>query len=248
MRVFVAGVDGYLGWSLAQHLLARGHDGRWGGRVPPQTLGRRNGVMECDPGVPDARAAAALDEHFGTNFRFWEGDLTHYELVAQILEEFQPDAIVHLGECPSAPYSMIDAEHCAFVQRNNMVSTTNLVFAMEQFVPDAHLVKLGTMGEYGTPNVAIPEGLLRARVPRPHATGCRSRVRPAPGTTGARSTGRTTSCSPASCGDCGRRTSCRASCSARGSTDMADDDRAARPAWTSTRRSGPRSTASAAKR
>ena len=109
---------------------------------------------------------------------FWEGDLTHYELVARIFEEFRPEAIVHLGECPSAPYSMVDAEHCYFVQKNNLISTTNFVFAMQEFVPEAHLIKLGTMGEYGTPNVAVPEGFFEIeyrgrtdRMPFPRQAG-----------------------------------------------------------------------------
>ncbi len=136
------------------------------------------GSWSATPVYPMPERLQALDEHFEKDFQFWEGDLTHYELVAQIFEEFRPDAIVHLGECPSAPYSMIDAEHCAFVQRNNLVSTTNFVFAMEEFVPDAHLVKLGTMGEYGTPNVAIPEGFFELeyrgrtdRLPFPRQAG-----------------------------------------------------------------------------
>ncbi|MDQ3889017.1 MAG: NAD-dependent epimerase/dehydratase family protein, partial [Actinomycetota bacterium] len=84
----------------------------------------------------------------------------------------------HLGECPSAPYSMIDVDHAVFVQTNNIVSTFNLLFAMRDLCPDAHLLKLGTMGEYGTPNVAIPEGFFevehrgrRDRLPFPRQAG-----------------------------------------------------------------------------
>jgi Nucleoside-diphosphate-sugar epimerases len=77
-----------------------------------------------------------------------------------MFREFRPEAVVHLGECPSAPYSMIDAQHAMFVQLNNITTTFNLLFSMRAICPDAHLVKLGTMGEYGTPNIDIPEGFF----------------------------------------------------------------------------------------
>ena len=160
MRVFIAGVDGYLGWSLAQHLLARGHDVAGADAFLRRRWVHEMGSWSATPVHPMPERLEALEEHFGKKMEFWEGDLTHYELVAGIFEEFRPEAIVHLGECPSAPYSMVDVEHCNFVQHNNLTSTTNFVFAMQEFVPDAHLIKLGTMGEYGTPNVAVPEGFF----------------------------------------------------------------------------------------
>jgi UDP-sulfoquinovose synthase len=98
--------------------------------------------------------------------------------VRQTLAEFQPEAIVHLGEMPSAPYSMIDVEHCTFTHDNNLIGTLNLLFAMKEVVPEAHLVKLGTMGEYGTPNLDIPEGFFeieyrgrKDRLPFPRQAG-----------------------------------------------------------------------------
>ena len=86
--------------------------------------------------------------------------LRDYGLVERIFREFEPEAVIHLGECPSAPYSMIDREHTTFVQMNNLTTTFNLMFAMRDITPGAHLLKLGTMGEYGTPNVDIPEGFF----------------------------------------------------------------------------------------
>jgi UDP-sulfoquinovose synthase len=136
------------------------------------------GSWSATPIQPISERLQALEEHYGVAAPFWEGDLVDYELVAGIFDEFQPEAIVHLGECPSAPYSMIDAEHALFVQRNNLTSTTNFLFAMHDYAPDAHLVKLGTMGEYGTPNVDIPEGFFeieyrgrRDRLPFPRQAG-----------------------------------------------------------------------------
>lgn len=178
MQVFIAGLDGYLGWSLAQHLTAQGHQVAGADAFLRRRWVHEMGSWSATPiqGMPER--LAALEDHFDATVPFWEGDLTHYELVARILGEFQPDAIVHLGECPSAPYSMMDVEHAVFVQRNNLVSTTNFLFAMQELVPEAHLVKLGTMGEYGTPAVDIPEGFFEIeyrgrtdRLPFPRQAG-----------------------------------------------------------------------------
>jgi UDP-sulfoquinovose synthase len=178
MRIFIAGVDGYLGWSLAQHLVVRGHE-----VAGADILFRRKWVEEMGSwsAVPIFSVEERLEafrKNYGAALQFWEGDLRDYAFVEQILTEFQPDAVVQLGECPSAPYSMIDVHHTTFVQTNNIVSTFNLLFAMRDVCPDAHLVKLGTMGEYGTPGVDIPEGFFemeyrgrRARLPFPRSAG-----------------------------------------------------------------------------
>jgi UDP-sulfoquinovose synthase len=160
MRVFIAGLDGYLGWSLAQHLIARGHEIAGVDAFLRRRWVHEMGSWSATPihGMPER--LMALEDHFGVQVAFWEGDLTHYELVARVFDDFQPEAIVHLGECPSAPYSMMDVEHALFVQKNNLTSTTSFLFAMREFVPEAHLVKLGTMGEYGTPNIDVPEGFF----------------------------------------------------------------------------------------
>lgn len=178
MKIFIAGVDGYLGWSLAQHLTLRGHT--VGGA---DILFRRQWVEEMNswsatPICSMEERLAAFQECYGTELRFWEGDLRDHTFVENILREFKPQAIVQLGECPSAPYSMIDVGHTVFVQTNNIVSTFNLLYAMRDICPEAHLVKLGTMGEYGTPGVDIPEGFFemefrgrRARLPFPRSAG-----------------------------------------------------------------------------
>ncbi len=160
MRVLICGVDGYLGWSLAQHLAARGH-----GVAGIDDHSRRRWVaeMNSDSALPIAPMAVRLQvfqETFGRELRFWEGDLKEYSLVERAFTEFEPEAVVHLGECPSAPYSMIDVHHAVDVHNNNVGSTFNLLFAIRDLAPETHLLKLGTMGEYGTPNVAIPEGFF----------------------------------------------------------------------------------------
>jgi UDP-sulfoquinovose synthase len=88
------------------------------------------------------------------------GDLVDAEFVHRMVEEFEPDAIVHFGEQRSAPYSMIDQRHAVYTQTNNVVGTLNVLYAIASRNRDVHLVKLGTMGEYGTPNIDIEEGWL----------------------------------------------------------------------------------------
>jgi UDP-sulfoquinovose synthase len=178
MRIFIAGVDGYLGWSLAQHLVRRGH--LVGGA---DIMFRRDWVEEmgswsATPICSMEERLEAFRERYKTPLQFWQGDLRDYNFVAEIFREFKPDNIIHFGECPSAPYSMIDVHHSVFVQTNNITSTFNLLYAMRDICPQAHLVKLGTMGEYGTPDVDIPEGFFeieyrgrRAKLPFPRLAG-----------------------------------------------------------------------------
>lgn len=160
MRIFVAGVDGYLGWPLANRLAARGHEVGGADLFFRRKWVEEMGSWSATPICPMRERLAAFRARFGSELAFWEGDLREYGFVERVLREFQPDAVVHLGECPSAPYSMIDVDHAVFVQTNNIVSTFNLLFAMRDLRPQAHLVKLGTMGEYGTPNVDIAEGFF----------------------------------------------------------------------------------------
>jgi UDP-sulfoquinovose synthase len=160
MRVFIAGIDGYLGWPLAQYLTARGH------QVAGADLGlRREWVEEVGshsalPVYSMGERIQAFRERYGPGLDFRKGDFLDYEFVKDFFREFQPDAIVHLGQVPSAPYSMIDQQHTVFTQHNNVIGNLNILYAMRETCPDAHLIKLGTMGEYGTPNVDIPEGFF----------------------------------------------------------------------------------------
>ncbi|MBZ0308641.1 MAG: NAD-dependent epimerase/dehydratase family protein [Anaerolineae bacterium] len=160
MKVFIAGVDGYLGWPLAQYLTARKHV-----VAGMDLLLRRQWVEEVGsssaiPVYTIEERLQAFQEHYGQPLSFRKGDLLDYAFLLDFLADFQPDAIVHLGEMPSAPYSMIDQTHAAFTQQNNVIGSLNLLWAMREVCPQAHLVKLGTMGEYGTPNIDIPEGFF----------------------------------------------------------------------------------------
>ena len=97
----------------------------------------------------------------GKTIKTYIGDLTHYDFLREVLIQTQPDAFVHFAEQRSAPYSMIDREHAVFTQVNNVVGTLNVIYAIKEIVPDCHLIKLGTMGEYGTPNIDIEEGFIK---------------------------------------------------------------------------------------
>ena len=160
MRVFIAGVDGYLGWTLSQYLTARGHE-----VAGCDSYFRRDWVAEMgsQSATPIRRMTDRLQSfrvRYGKNLQFVKGDLTDFNFIWNFLRAFKPEAIVHLAEMPSAPYSMIDVHHSVFTQTNNLVGTINLLYVMKEVCPDAHLVKLGTMGEYGTPKIDIPEGFF----------------------------------------------------------------------------------------
>ncbi len=160
MKVFIAGIDGYLGWPLAVYLTAHGHEVAGADLMLRREWVAEVGGTSAQPIEDRDTRLQAFKEKFGKDLDFRVGDLTDYDFVKGFFEEFQPEAVVHLGQMPSAPYSMIDQQHCVWTQQNNVVNNLNLLWAIKEVVPDAHLVKLGTMGEYGTPNVDIPEGFF----------------------------------------------------------------------------------------
>lgn len=160
MRVLITGVDGYLGWPLAIHLAQRGHEVAGIDNYSRREWVGEMGSQSAIPIAPMAERLHAYAETLGTSLRFFKGNLTDYNFVRNAYETFRPEAIVYLGEMPSAPYSMIDVHHAVFTQTNNVMGTLVTLFAMQKVCPDCHLVKLGTMGEYGTPNVDIPEGFF----------------------------------------------------------------------------------------
>ena len=161
MRILILGGDGYLGWPTAMRFSDGGHEVH----VVDNYLRRRaHEEVGTDTLVPILDSlperAAAWKEVSGKEIGVTEGDLVDWDLTADLFRTFQPEAIVHYGEMPSAPYSMRDRDHAVFTQQNNVVNTLNVLWAMRELAPDSHLVKLGTMGEYGTPNIDIEEGYL----------------------------------------------------------------------------------------
>ncbi len=158
MKIVIMGMDGYLGWPLAMHLSSRGHE-----ISGADNFCRRMNVKELhsDSATPIKtmkERIVAYKKATGKTLGFHEGDLTDTRFTYNIIKKEKPDCIIHLGEIPSAPYSMIDVEHCNHTQMNNIIGTNNILFAIKKYVPNCHLLKLGTMGEYGTPNLDIPEG------------------------------------------------------------------------------------------
>ena len=160
MRILVLGGDGYLGWPTAMYLSARGH---LVGVIDNFAKRRWEMELNVEPLMPIRTLHDRVKtwrEVTGKEIELFVGDLRNYEMVVQAFEAFQPEAIVHYGEQPSAPYSMIDHRRAVFTQMNNIAGTLNVLWAMRQRFPAAHLVKLGTMGEYGTPNIDIEEGFI----------------------------------------------------------------------------------------
>ncbi|NWG15157.1 MAG: NAD-dependent epimerase/dehydratase family protein [Chloroflexi bacterium] len=160
MKVFIAGIDGYLGWPLAQYLAARGHQIAGNDMFYRRQWVEEVGSHSAIPIHSMPERLAAFRARYGTDILFREGDLLDYAFLKSFLTDFQPDAIVHFAEMPSAPYSMIDQAHATFTQHNNVIGSLNMLWAIKEACPQTHLVKLGTMGEYGTPNIDIPEGFF----------------------------------------------------------------------------------------
>ena len=158
MRVFIGGIDGYIGWPLAMYLASQGHQVGGADLFLRRRWVEEVGSWSATPIRTMEERLKAFEEVFSKQIDFYEGDLRDPNFVYRCFEDFRPEAIVHLGEQPSAPYSMIDLEHVTFTQINNIQGTLNILCGIRDVCPEAHLVKLGTMGEYGTPNVPIPEG------------------------------------------------------------------------------------------
>jgi UDP-sulfoquinovose synthase len=160
MRVLILGGDGYLGWPTAMRFSAKGND-----VAVVDNFARRR--WHDQQGTDSLTPIASLDERLeawreasGKTIESYVGDLTEPGLADAVLRDFAPDAIVHYGEQPSAPWSMRDVEQSVATQYNNVIGSLRLLWAMRDHARDAHLIKLGTMGEYGTPNIDIEEGFI----------------------------------------------------------------------------------------
>ena len=160
MKVLILGCDGYLGWPTALYFSQRGHE-----VIGVDNYFRRNAAVEldCEPLIPTPnliQRAKIWEEITGKKINVHIGDVTNYEFLLSIFKEYSPDVVIHYAEQPSAPYSMINRDKAAFTIQNNLISTLNIVYAVKEVNPDCHIIKLGTMGEYGTPNIDIEEGWI----------------------------------------------------------------------------------------
>jgi UDP-sulfoquinovose synthase len=160
MRILVLGGDGYLGWPTALHLSGLGHQVGVCDNFARRGYDVEMGVESLVPVCSLAERVAVWGEFSGSALRVYVGDLCDPGFVHQMVGDFAPETIVHFAEQRSAPYSMIDQAHAVHTQVNNVVGTLNVLYAIGDTDRDVHLVKLGTMGEYGTPNVDIEEGWL----------------------------------------------------------------------------------------
>src|ERR1700730_16393064 len=160
MKIAVLGGDGYCGWATALYLSQKGH-----AAVIVDNFLRRQWDHEL--GAQTLTPIRALSDRLriwqkitGKTIELFVGDVADYDFLESTIKAFEPDAIVHFAEQRSAPYSMIDRKHAIFTQVNNVVGTMNVLFAIRELRPQCHLIKLGTMGEYGTPNIDIEEGYI----------------------------------------------------------------------------------------
>ncbi|MFN6540325.1 MAG: NAD-dependent epimerase/dehydratase family protein [Nostoc sp. EkiNYC01] len=160
MKVLVIGGDGYCGWATALYLSNRGYEVGILDSLVRRHWDNELGVETLTPIALIQQRLQRWQDLTGKSIDLFIGDITNYEFLNIALHQFQPNAIVHFGEQRSAPFSMIDREHAVVTQVNNVVGTLNLLYAMREDFPDCHLVKLGTMGEYGTPNIDIEEGYI----------------------------------------------------------------------------------------
>jgi UDP-sulfoquinovose synthase len=161
MRVLVLGADGYLGWPTCMRFSKLGHE-----VTGADNYFRRTAATELDCealiSTPNLVQRARIWEKLtGKKIIAHIGDVTNYEFLISLFKSYRPDAVIHYAEQPSAPYSMLDRNKAAFTIRNNLLSTLNIVYAVKEVNPDCHIIKIGTMGEYGTPNIDIEEGWIR---------------------------------------------------------------------------------------
>jgi UDP-sulfoquinovose synthase len=160
MRVLVLGGDGYLGWPTAMNLSAHGHEVAVADNYLRRQLVTRSGSDSLTPILTLPQRAAAWQEVSGRTIDVHLIDLCDYDSVNRLVRDFHPDAVVHYGQIPSAPYSMQGRPQAVFTQMNNIENNLNVIFSILEHNPDCHLIKLGTMGEYGCPNIDIEEGYI----------------------------------------------------------------------------------------
>lgn len=158
MRILILGGDGYLGWATAMYFSSRGHEVAVVDNFTRRLMHAERGTDSLTPIKSLHKRVEAWKEVTGKDIEMFIGDIKDWFFISKVIQEFKPETIVHYGEIPSAPYSMIDVHHAVAVHENNVNGTLNVLWAMHQYAPQAHLIKLGTMGEYGTPNIDIPEG------------------------------------------------------------------------------------------
>jgi UDP-sulfoquinovose synthase len=160
LKVLVLGGDGYCGWPTSLHLSDAGHDVVIVDNFVRRTIDHELNASSLTPISEPKERIKAWEEVSGKRMALEYGDLLDWEFVSELFERHKPEAVVHFAEQRAAPYSMIDRRHAVYTQHNNVIGNLNVLFAINEYVPQCHLVKLGTMGEYGQPNIDIEEGYI----------------------------------------------------------------------------------------
>lgn len=159
-KVMVIGGDGYCGWATSLHLSNKNYEVAVVDNLVRRHFDHQLGLESLTPISSIQNRIRRWKSLTNKDMNLYVGDICDFEFLAEAFNSFKPDAVVHFGEQRSAPYSMIDRSRAVYTQHNNVIGTLNVLFAIKEFGEDCHLVKLGTMGEYGTPNIDIEEGYL----------------------------------------------------------------------------------------
>jgi UDP-sulfoquinovose synthase len=160
MRILILGGDGYLGWPTAMRFSARGHEVFVVDNFSRRRWHHEQSTDSLTPIRPLAERIDVWRDRSGREIVPFVGNIEDGEFLDRVVGETLPEAVVHYGEQPSAPYSMTSRRHAVETQYTNVIGTLNLLFSLRDRCPSCHLVKLGTMGEYGTPNIDIEEGFI----------------------------------------------------------------------------------------
>ncbi len=163
VKIIVAGGDGFCGWPTAMYLAKQGHEVSILDNLVRRKYDDELHSNSLTPIASLQDRIARFKEVTGIEMKSYIGDLTHYDFLREVFRQTEPEAFVHFGEQRSAPYSMIDREHAVYTQSNNIIGTLNVLYAIKECAPECHLIKLGTMGEYGTPNIDIEEGYIKIK-------------------------------------------------------------------------------------
>ncbi|CAL4900504.1 unnamed protein product [Urochloa decumbens] len=159
-KVMVIGGDGYCGWATALHLSNKGYEVAIVDNLVRRLFDHQLGLDSLTPITSIQNRIRRWKSLTGKTIQLFIGDICDFDFLSEAFKSFEPDAAVHFGEQRSAPYSMIDRSRAVYTQHNNVIGTLNVLFAIKEYSEECHLVKLGTMGEYGTPNIDIEEGFI----------------------------------------------------------------------------------------
>lgn len=159
-KVMIIGGDGYCGWATALHLSNKNYEVAIVDNLVRRLFDHQLGLDSLTPISSIQNRVRRWKSLTGKSIQLHIGDICDFEFLSEAFKSFEPDSVVHFGEQRSAPYSMIDRSRAVYTQHNNVIGTLNVLFAIKEFREGCHLVKLGTMGEYGTPNIDIEEGFI----------------------------------------------------------------------------------------